>query len=213
MGRLGAVLVSLGAVCIVVGAGLALSDGTPVPHSWELRSSYTWLALLGAGLALAVLGAVLWGRGLARAHAAPLTFLTPEEEGRVVEAIQNFEKQTSGELRVHLEHRAPKELLLHARNTFERLGLTKTRERNAVLFYVAVRDHRFAVLGDSGIDAMVPKGFWDDVVARVGARFKEGRYGDGLTEGIFLAGSQLAAHFPPRPDDRNELPDALSRGD
>ena len=181
------------------------------PNSWQAATEPRWLLLAGAGLLGMLAGILLYGRGLARAHAAPLTFLSPEDEAKLLEAIRRFETRTSGELRVHLDHRSRGEILDKARAAFERLGLTATRDRNAVLFYVAVQDRKFAVLGDAGIDAKVPGGFWDDVAARVRGRFVEGRFGDGLAEGIELAGAQLAAHFPPRPDDVNELPDALSR--
>src|SRR5262249_46490795 len=90
-------------------------------------------------------------------------------------------------------------------------GLTATRERNGVLFFVAVKERKFAVLGDTGIDQKVPHGFWDNVVAAVGERFRKGQFGEGLVEGIRMAGEQLAAHFPPRAAAVDQLPDRLSR--
>jgi uncharacterized membrane protein len=88
--------------------------------------------------------------------------------------------------------------------------MARTRDRNGVLFFVGVRDRRFAVIGDSGIHEAVPRDFWAGVVARVEARFAEGRHADGLIDGIRMAGAALAEYFPPRPDDVNELPDTLS---
>ena len=90
-------------------------------------------------------------------------------------------------------------------------GWVHSRRDLGGLIFIAVRDHRFAVLGDRGIDERVPPGFWDEVVGRVQRHFGEGRFGDGLAAGVDLAGEALAQYFPPRPDDRNELPDAISR--
>ena len=45
---------------------------------------------------------------------------------------------------------------------FKKLGMHKTAERNGVLFYLAVDDRKFAIIGDAGINAKVPAGFWDD---------------------------------------------------
>jgi uncharacterized membrane protein len=131
----------------------------------------------------------------------------------VIDAIESFEKRTSGELRVHLQDKVDGEdLMAVAKRTFDKLGLAATRERNGVLFFVSVKERRFAVLGDQGIDQKVPAGFWDNVVAQVGDRFKQGKFGEGLVEGIKMAGEQLTAHFPPRADDVNELPNQISRG-
>jgi uncharacterized membrane protein len=145
-------------------------------------------------------------------RASPSTFLTPEEEERVVAEIEKFEGRTSGELRVHLEKRAGQDLMATAARTFERLGLTRTRERNGVLFFLAVDEHKFAVLGDEGIHTRVGQDFWNHVVEAVQTRLAAGQMADGLVEGIRLAGEALAQHFPPRPDDVNELPNTVSRG-
>jgi uncharacterized membrane protein len=88
--------------------------------------------------------------------------------------------------------------------------MTRTRDRNGVLFFVSVRDHRVAVIGDSGIHSRVPENFWEDVVRVVEMNFAESRFTEGLIEGIAMAAGKLAEHFPPRPGDVNELPDSLS---
>ncbi|HEY8207290.1 MAG TPA: TPM domain-containing protein [Myxococcaceae bacterium] len=206
---------------VVVGAAVLIGGGfTFVRHLLASEHSWADVSIVGPGLwlgiggAVAVLaGLVLYGRAAVADRDKPGSFLTSAEDGQVVDAIESFEKRTSGELRVHLEARVDGEDLMGAaKRAFDKLGLTATRERNGVLFFVAVKERRFAVLGDSGIDQKVPKGFWDNVVGSVGDRFKQGKFGDGLVEGIKMAGEQLAAHFPPRADDKNELPNQISRG-
>lgn len=182
------------------------------PNTWEGPNVLPSLAAIGVGLLALLLGAYLFARGLSRTRSVPAVFLSEEEEARVVQEIETFEKRTSGELRVHLEPAVAGPILDEAKKTFEALGLTQTRERNAVLFFVALKEHRFAVLGDQGIDQKVPPGFWDAVVGRVSQRFSERRFADGLIEGIDMAGEALAQHFPPREDDQNELPNQISRG-
>ena len=196
-----------------------------VSSAWRLLRA-TWLApadgwvaggaadalLLGStGLALGLLGLWLLRSALTAGRSTPATFITPEEEKRVLEAIASFESRTSGEIRVHLEDRVTGDLLEQARRTFEEIGMTRTAQRNGVLIFVAVASRRFAVLGDEGIDGRVEEGFWDACVERIRQRFAEDRYADGLVEGINIAGAALAQHFPIQDDDVNELPDGISR--
>jgi uncharacterized membrane protein len=207
------VLLVVGAVATVAGAALWIRQAVEAETSWADVGLGTDFYVAVAGAVALVAGLVLYGRGLSAQHDTPATFLTSSEDGQIVEAIVSFEKKTSGELRVHLEPNiAGTDLMNAAKVTFDRLGLTATREHNGVLFFVAVKERQFAVLGDSGIDQKVPAGFWNNVVTAVGERFKQGKFGEGLAEGIKMAGEQLAAHFPPRPDDVNELPNQISRG-
>ncbi|HVE83481.1 MAG TPA: TPM domain-containing protein [Myxococcales bacterium] len=208
------VFLVLGAVNTALGAVLLIRHGLEAETSWADPAFGPALGLAAGGALALVVGLLLYGRGLSNQQDTPATFLSAADDGQVVQAIESFEKRTSGELRVHLEHQLGDggDLMAAAKVTFDRLGLTATRERNGVLFFVAVKERKFAVLGDSGIDQKVPKGFWDNVVAAVGERFKQGKFGDGLVEGIKMAGEQLATHFPPRADDVNELPNQISRG-
>ncbi len=140
-------------------------------------------------------------------------FLTPEEKERVVEAVKAAERNTSGEIRVHLENHCREDVLDHAAYIFDELGMQETRQRNGVLFYIAVKDHQLAILGDAGINKVVPQGFWDQVRDTMVAHFKENRYADGLVAALHLAGEQLSTHFPY--DDKgeeNELSDDISFG-
>lgn len=210
--RRGPVLMALGVVLSLA----ALARGIfvlwdPVPESWAEPELWIDAALVVGGLALAAVGYALYRRDLVRDRATPATFLTPEEEARVVAEVREFEQRTSGEIRVHLEGGAVPDVDAAARAAFERLGMTATRERNGVLFFIAVQEHRFAVLGDAGIDARVPPGFWGDVSRGLAAAFRARDFAGGLVRAIDAAGEQLAAFFPPRADDVDELSDEISR--
>ncbi len=88
----------------------------------------------------------------------------------------------------------------------------KTELRNGVLFYLAVKDQKFAILGDAGINVKVPDNFWDDIKEHMLLNFKDSKYAKGLEEGIKMAGEQLKKHFPFQSDDVNELSDEISFG-
>ena len=88
--------------------------------------------------------------------------------------------------------------------------MQNTAERNGVLFYLAVNDRKFAVIGDAGINSKVPAGFWDCIKELLQAKFREGKFTEGLSEGIILAGIHLKKHFPHNKNDVNELSDEIS---
>lgn len=138
-------------------------------------------------------------------------FFTESEEQSVVEAIKAAEKDTSGEIRVHLENHSQKDNLSRAKEVFQEIGMTKTELQNGVLFYLAVQDHQFSILGDKGINEKVPDNFWDGIKNAVQEHFKKGDFAKGLSEGIMMAGKALKEHFPYQDDDVNELPDQISK--
>lgn len=131
-------------------------------------------------------------------------------QDRLVQAIQAAERDTSGEIRVHLQRRLKGDVFAAARQRFEELGMTATAERNGVLFYVVTDDRQFAVLGDSGIDAKVPAGFWTAIADAMTTHFRNHDLVAGLEAGIARAGRALGEHFPRHQDDRNELSDEIS---
>ncbi len=139
-------------------------------------------------------------------------FLTPEEEQQIVDAILEAERDTSGEIRVHLEAHTDKDHFQRAKEVFHLLKMDNTRERNGVLLYVAVQDHKFVICGDAGIDKVVPDNFWDQTKDVIQNHFKEGHFKQGIIEGVLMAGKELKAHFPWHPDDENELSNEVSRG-
>ena len=139
-------------------------------------------------------------------------FLSPEEQKKVKDAIASAEKNTSGEIRVHLETDCKVDVLDRAANLFATLGMHKTAERNGVLFYVAVKSRKFAILGDAGINNKVTENFWDHTKEIVLSEFAKGDYCSGLSKGIAEAGIILKEFFPYQQDDINELSDELSFG-
>jgi uncharacterized membrane protein len=138
------------------------------------------------------------------------SFFTKEEKEVLLSAVKQAEKDTSGEIRIHIETSCKENVLDRAAFIFKKLGMEKTSDRNGVLFYLAVQDRKFAILGDAGINAKVPDGFWDCISELLTRNFKEGKFTEGLSEGIILAGKQLQKHFPYLKDDVNELSDEIS---
>ena len=206
-----AFLISTGVVLALAVAVIALRTWlAPPAHSWSAWSVTALVLLCAVVLALWIAGGWLARRAHRERRDTVRTFLTPDERERVAGAIREFEARTSGEIRVHLTEHAPGDPTAAAARAFERIGMTRTRDRNGVLFFVSVRDHRFAVIGDSGIHARVEPDFWTSVVLAVEGDFARGRRAEGLMQGIALAGAKLAECFPPRADDVNELPDAFS---
>lgn len=122
-------------------------------------------------------------------------FFTDQEKQEIVQAIQEAEYNTSGEIRLHVERTCKSEVLDRAAYVFEKLKMHKTDLRNGVLFYLATEDRKFAILGDAGINAKVPSDFWDHIKGVILEKFKEGKIANGLSSGILMAGEQLKAHF------------------
>jgi len=140
-------------------------------------------------------------------------FLSQIDHDRIVEAIRNAEKETSGEIRVHVQPRTGSDIRAFAERTFERLGMTKTGLRNGVLLFIATEPRQFVILGDRGIDEKVPAGFWDEIAAKLTIRFKNGQFTDGIVEAISAAGEHLKQYFPRVAGDVNELSDEIDVSD
>ena len=139
------------------------------------------------------------------------SFLAALDQPRIVAAIETAEKQTSGEIRVHIQPRVGNhEIRIVAERTFERLGMTKTDLRNGVLLFIACEEQRFVILGDRGLDEKVPAGFWDEIAAKLTIRFKAGEFTDGIVDAIHSAGDQLKTYFPRATNDRNELTNEIN---
>ncbi len=137
-------------------------------------------------------------------------FLTVEQEQEIVDAIRLAEKNTSGEIRVHLEKSTKKDTLERAKEVFYFLKMDTTKEHNGVLFYVAVDDKKFSIIGDKGINDLVPDDFWNSIKENVIGQFKKGNYTEGLKQGILESGVKLKQYFPYQSHDKNELPDSIS---
>ncbi len=132
---------------------------------------------------------------------------------RVKAAIQEAERETSGEIRVSVAPYFWGPVRHVAEKAFERLGMRKTRQRNGVLFFLVPSRRRFVILGDEGIHAAVGQDFWDCLASILSDHFRKGEFSEGLVRAIGEAGAKLAAHFPCDPaTDTNELPDDIDFG-
>jgi len=141
------------------------------------------------------------------------TFFSEEQKQQIVSAIEEAEKNTSGEIRLHVEMRCFGDIMKRAAKVFDRLKMQCTELRNGVLFYMAVADRQFAIIGDKGINEKVPEGFWDDIEKHMAELFAKGLFTEGVTDGIRMAGEQLKKHFPYQADDENELSNEISFGE
>lgn len=139
-------------------------------------------------------------------------FFTAEQQEDILQAIRDAELDTSGEIRVHIETKCKGDILDCAAYIFKKLNMHKTDLRNGVLIYLSIENRTFAIIGDSGINAVVAENFWESTKQLMINHFREGRFSEGLIEGIAQAGQQLKKHFPHKATDINELSDDLSFG-
>ena len=139
--------------------------------------------------------------------------LSDEKKAGIKRAIEVAEMGTSGEIRVHLEDRCKKNVFDRAADIFMKLDMHKTALRNGVLFYVAVSDRKFVIIGDAGINAKVPEGFWNQIKETVFGYFRDDKIAEGLMEGIRMAGEALQLYFPHEANDVDELSNEISYGE
>ncbi len=143
-----------------------------------------------------------------------MDFFTSEQKKQLLKEISEAELDTSGEIRVHIEnHCKSSDAMVRGVELFYRLHMNKTAQRNGVLFYLAVKDKKFAIVGDEGINSKLLADFWDIIKTEMSAAFREGRFAEGLCKAIGQAGKQLKSHFPYQKDDKNELSDEISFND
>lgn len=135
---------------------------------------------------------------------------TSEQETVLLQAIKTAETQTSGEIRLHIDAKCPIDPLVKAKQLFVKLDMHKTAERNGILFYVNLKQRRFAIWGDEGINAKVPENFWDEIKNTCLEHFKNQQIIEGLEKSILMCGNQLKAHFPISANDKNELSNDIS---
>lgn len=134
-----------------------------------------------------------------------MTLFNDDEQQQIRDAIAKAEKNTSGEIRICVEKTCKEEVLDRAAKYFYQLDMDKTRLRNGVLIYLATVDHKFAIIGDAGINKMVPVDFWDTTKDEMLEQFKQGNLVEGMIIGITRAGEKLGTFFPCATDDANEI--------
>lgn len=135
------------------------------------------------------------------------------EEDAIVASIASAEMNTSGEIRVHIETKCKKEPYERAIEVFYKLEMQKTVLRNGVLIYIALEDRKLAILGDAGINEVVPINFWSSTKEKMIEHFKEENFAQGISEAVACVGNHLKKYFPRESNDSDELSNELSRGE
>ena len=139
-----------------------------------------------------------------------MALFNDEEQQRIRQAIERAERNTSGEIRICVEKTCSEDPLNRAAAYFFKLEMEKTKLRNGVLIYLSTNDHKFAIIGDVGINQVVPANFWDETKEAMLTCFKEGNLAQGIITGIERAGQQLQKYFPFKTGDKNELSDDIA---
>ena len=140
-----------------------------------------------------------------------MALFNDDQQQQIRQAIEEAEKHTSGEIRVCVEKHCSEEAIHRAIKYFHKLGMYHTVQRHGVLIYLATADRKFAIIGDRGIDKVVPADFWNSTRDTMLQHFKKGDLIAGLTTGLALAGKQLKKYFPQNEQDKiNQLPDDIA---
>ena len=138
-----------------------------------------------------------------------MSLFTSQEQENIASAIADAEKATSGEIRIAVEKHCKGSAFDRATEYFAKLDMDKTAQRNGVLIYLASTDQKFAIIGDKGINGVVPEDFWETTQVAMKAHFSSGNLADGIIAGVALAGEKLALFFPYQNGDVNELPNDI----
>lgn len=138
-----------------------------------------------------------------------MSIFNTQEQELIAQTIADAEKATSGEIRIAVEKYCKIDAYDRATAYFHELGMNETKLHNGVLIYLATEDHKFAIIGDKGINSVVPADFWETTKIAMRAHFTAGKMCDGIIAGIALAGEKLSAFFPNQSDDVNELPNEI----
>jgi uncharacterized membrane protein len=142
-----------------------------------------------------------------------MALFSEKDQERIREAVAAAERATSGEIRICVEKTCTGTALDRAVSYFHKLGMNQTKLRNGVLIYIAVEDHQFAIIGDTGINKLVPENFWQTTKDLMLGHFKNGEMAEGIIAGIHEAGQQLQTFFPSVANDTNELSNDIAFGD
>jgi uncharacterized membrane protein len=141
------------------------------------------------------------------------SFFTPEQQELMVEAIQKAEKNTSGEVRLFVESKCKYvDPVDRAKEIFFSLKMDQTKDRNAVLLYMAIDDRQLALFADEGIYQRVGAHYWNEEVRKIIRSFTKDDYTGGICAVINDIGQALKTEFPYESSDKNELPDEIIFG-
>jgi uncharacterized membrane protein len=136
--------------------------------------------------------------------------LTEKDKDLIQDAIAQAELQTSGEIRVHIDKECEVDPVKRAIEVFEELKMHETELRNGVLIFIAFSNQKLAIIGDKGINELVPSNFWDSTRDAMIQLFKEGKFTEGICAAVNEAGKQLSTYFPLEEGDVNELSNKIS---
>ena len=139
-----------------------------------------------------------------------MALISNNDSDRIVEAVAKAEKNCSGEIRVHVQKRCPADIQTAAEAKFNELKMYETAQRNGLLIFVAIKDKKFAIIGDEGIHKAVSDEFWQKTADAMKSKFVQGDIAGGIIEGVLAAGEQLKQFFPYQSDDVNELSNEVS---
>ena len=139
-----------------------------------------------------------------------MALFNEDEQHRIRVALEDAEKHTSGQIRVCIEKSCSEDVLDRAAKYFHKLDMHKTKHRNGVLIYLATVDRKFAIIGDAGINKVVPADFWDSTKEDMLEHFKLGDLVEGIVTGLQIAGENLQKYFPHHNGDANELSDDIA---
>lgn len=140
-------------------------------------------------------------------------FLKQLDEDQIIEAIGEVESKATAEVRVHIEKRCAEDVMDRAVEVFANLHMHQTKQRNGALIYIAYHNHKFAIIGDAGINAKVGPDFWEHERELLREHFKKSHFTEGICKTIKSIGAELQKHFPYESGDINELPDDISYGE
>jgi uncharacterized membrane protein len=144
----------------------------------------------------------------------PKDIFTSQQKESIVNSIKKAESNCSGEIRVHIERKCKgDDPIKRSKEIFEKLRMHETDLRNGVLFYISLDDHKFAIIGDKGINDVTPENFWDEIKSEMLVYLKQNNIVAALEKGIVMAGKALKEKFPLGRNDENELNDDISFGD
>jgi uncharacterized membrane protein len=132
------------------------------------------------------------------------------DEIRLIKAIQLAELKTSGEVRVHIEKICKGDALTECKKKFEQLKMHQTKDRNGILFFIAVNSKSFAIWGDEGIHQKVSDEFWKTITDCAASYFKQNDVITGIEKAVEMCGEKLKLHFPIEANDKNELSNEIS---
>lgn len=141
----------------------------------------------------------------------PRKFFKVKDDKKIIDCIKEAETQTSGEIRVHFQKKLKADIMDEAVKTFYSLKMDETKDSNGVLFFFVMKKKKFAIIGDKGINDLVPDDFWENIKLELTEDFKSGNKTEGICKAIKTAGLKLKEYFPyDAINDVNELPDEIS---